>query len=550
MAVVPRIATIRIANSVDAANNYRQWQATATIQDTEAGLSVAVSFVHSTVGAPLAAEADTTELIFRNDSGATIRTITIANAPGTSPQTFFFTDTGLTGGAARCGTIEIVIHVEKTTGGPTATYNIETDGSPNTNNVALTSVNQLDRGWIRGTTTLVEDLSNTSLGGAPTAPAQYDESLFVRLTNGAISYVARALAVALSHGSLSGNTNSTTAVTRDLTFSNVVDNRFPAASTSVGVAVTVPNAALTGLPDWTFTSTTDDTLAVDPRLTCEHLLQNNITSFGTPPLVNQNPNGARLASEIGYLSTNIRAARGTLVGNDITQGKNSLTVRTQLQDSAAATSALIQDEVTATKGGEAGWVQSFLQWTSQLPAGEWDKTVSITAPSDITGTDYLLNSTETYVLQARNPDYAVRVNPGTSNPANHLVAGEDLDIQAWLLDTFNKKTVAADEDGGTPLVTVHVWRVNSDNVLQFLDAAFDWIDAHNGAGVPVDGYAHQMTQLANQNVYHIVFTTDSTWTNDIVVGVRFLNAGFPYDGFSQREVVESNNPHDRYLSVG
>lgn len=247
MAVVSRISKLRIELVADP-NTFRQWLVTAAVQDTPAGSSVSVT-IAMTTGGVAPGVPDTLTLRYADDGGTTIRTVALTPDSASQSDTFFFTNDGTSGGSARCGTVEMKLQATR---GGVGAYDVETDGSPNTPGAGNQS--QLDRGWIRSTTTLVEDISNTSLGGAPTAPGEYDESLFVRTTCGAASYVPRALTVALSAGSVSGSTNSTTSPTRDVTFSNVVDDRFPAASTTVGVTVTVPNAALTGSADWSFSS--------------------------------------------------------------------------------------------------------------------------------------------------------------------------------------------------------------------------------------------------------------------------------------------------------
>lgn len=394
MAVVSRVATLRLDD--DATHQLlRQWVATAVTQDTAAGSSVDITVVQtSDVGGP--GQAGTLVLNLYKDDGALIRQFSLDPAAASQTVSFFFTDTGASGGSARSGTVEIAIRATRAVA---STYDVETDGNPN-DPPALNHSHTLDRGWIRGTTTAVQDLSNVGLGNGAVEPAQYDESLFVRTTLGVSLYVARALTVAVSGATpaLSGSTVSGTGPTFDKTFAAAVDNRFPAAVSNVATSVSVPNAALTGVAD-TVLTVTPDTLSVDPRVTSSHLLQNNDNVFGSPPLSKNESTGTRQTTQIAFLSTHLRGSRGTAVGNVRTEGKSGVTVHTVLQDADGFSDPVTQDAVTALQGGEEGWTP-FLQWLSQLPTGAWTKTVSITAPADLVGSGYVLNATITYQLTA------------------------------------------------------------------------------------------------------------------------------------------------------
>lgn len=546
MAVVSRISTIKFDNTLGSTKTFTM---TATTQDTAAGGSVSVTIVRADVGAIPPADPDNITYGYYNDAGTLIRQTSTNNPTFPINDTFFFTDTGLTGGSARCGTVELKMRVTKTTGGPTATYDVETDGAPNTPPTTFTTT-QLDRGWVRGTTTLTESLSNISLGGGKNSPAEYDESLFVRLTSGAVSYVARALSVTISGASptLSGSTNSTTATQRDVTFSNVVDNRFPATSTTINISAAAPDSTLTGLSDWTYTSTTDDSMAVDPRLTCAHLLQIDDNSFGTPPLIKNNSTGQRLTSQIGYLSTNLRGARGTVTGSVVTEGRNAVNVHTSLQDTAQATTAITQDADTATRGGETGWVQSMMQWTSSLPGGSWTKTVSINSPSDITGASYLLNSTVVYTLLAIDP--AIRLLLGAGPTAGfegrHFTAGLPLTVGGALYSILTAATVTPDV---TPTPTVAIFRFNqSTGKSQFLRSDYTW---QNLAGSTANTFT--LTQSPTDSglyvrSYSAVQTAAGNgWdASDLFVVVVLYYNGTPYSDVMQISAVSDKNLHDSY----
>lgn len=551
MAVVSRIATIKFDNSL---GSTKTWTATAAVQDTAAGSSVVVTIDRVNVGALAPDDTDTLTLRYVDDGGNIIRSVTLNNTTFPQTDTFFFTANGASGGGNRCGTIEIKLQATKTTGGPTNTYDVETDGSPNTPPSTFTTT-QLDRGWIRGTTTLVESISNISLGGGKSTPAEYDESLFVRLTAGDTSYIARALSVSISNTtpSLSGNTNSTTAAQRDVTFSGVVDNRFPASVQTAAVSETVPNATLTGLPDFTFSSVTDDSISVDPRLTCTHLLQLDDNSFGTPPMSKNSAAGQRLTSQIGYISTNLRAARGTLTGNAITEGKNTnstgtaINIHTSLQDQAQAVTAITQDGDLGTRGGEAGWM-GFMQWTSALPGGTWNKTVTINSPSDITGASYLLNSTVSYTLLAIDPAIKLAFNASvdSSNLGDHFSPGMALVVEASLFNRVTNQAVAPDS---SPAPTCSILRYNqTTQKKQYLKTDYTWADLTGGTA---DTFA--LTVSPNDaNTYARTFTAAQTstangWDNSrLEVISTVYRGGTPYGDVIPVPVTGTNNKHSGY----
>lgn len=442
MAVLSRIARLRVSRAV---GDNREWTATAAVQDTAAGSSVVVTTMNVATGGTAPADADTLTLNFYNDAGGLVRTVALSTSAASQTTTFFFTTNGLSGGGDRCGTIEIALRATKTTGGPTETYDAETDGAPATP-VTAGSL-QTDRGWIRGTTTAVQVLSNVALGGAKNAPAAYvtpvagdgGDSLFVRTTLGVAVYVARTLTVGLSHGSLSGPTNSTTGPVFDISHTSVVDNRFPAASTVVVTSVTVPNATLTGQPFTAFTTTTTDSMPVDPRITRTPLFQLDNNTFATPPLFNDVSDHRRRNSQQGFLASRSTNARG--------EGVNGLTYSVSLTPVAPGTPVSQTGLVTTTQGGQDGWAPSFLAWSSSLPGGRWDKSASYTAPADILGASYVVQAAGTntiYTLIARNDDYDARVNVNhvAGLAGRHFEAGMKIAVVAYVIDVSTQKRVA------------------------------------------------------------------------------------------------------------
>lgn len=436
MAFVSSTSTLRFDG---AAGAFRQWQAVAATQDTAEGGNVVVTTTITSGGvAPTAHTALNVRV--KNSSGTIIADFSLGVGAGPFSSTFHFTDTGAGGGAARHGTCYIDIQATKT-GGLDA-YDYETDGAPSTAPTGF-SAGTVDRGWIRGTTTLVEDVSNVGLGGAEDEPAAYDESLFFRATLGSASYTAYALTVASSSGSLSSATASATTTTRDVTFANVCDERFPAASTVVSWTVTAPNDANTGAAVTTFSSTTDDTITVDPRLTCTHHFQidNNTFTLASDDNTNQ-----MLSTQSGFLWTIIKNARGT--------GINGITVAQTLTPTNPGTAVSDTPAATTTQDGQIG-VGARLDWTASKPGGTWTKAVDVTAPTDIDGATYLTSSTDTLTMLSADPRVRVIVGGGNLAALDGLFApGDALTVG---LSCLRSKT-RIDSDVGT--ASVAVFRMN------------------------------------------------------------------------------------------
>lgn len=459
--------TLRLDDTVTHAI-FRQWVVTPAAQDTAAGSAVNVTIDQTTGGATPPNQPQTLTLRAVTDAGTDIRSVTLDPALATQTVAFTFSSDGTGTGTARCGTVELVLHAIRTGAG---SYDVESDGTPNTPPAGF-HTHTATRGWCRGTTSLVEDISNTSLGGAPDAPAAYDESLFIRTTAGAVSYVARALTVSTSAGSLSGSTNSTTAVTRDITFANVCDERFPAASTTVTVSVSVPNATLTGQPDWAFTSTTDDTIDVDPRLTETWHLQVNDSVFGTAKPTSTSLRGSQ---DIGYMWVRLTNARGV--------GVNGVTVLPARTDPNGATTAG-GSNATTTLDGEAGWKSTSTTWSDVKPSGVWTFSATATAPSDIDSAGYLVGSTD-FTLLNQNTDYHIfgSLGPLTSVAQDHWKPGDPLLIGAALFDTSTDELDLVTPNTSTGKApAVALGRFAADGTVEYLGTDLvTWTD------LPTDG---------------------------------------------------------------
>jgi hypothetical protein len=530
MAVVSRITDLRWGGI----NGTRRYTATATTQDTAAGQSVVVTIAMTVTGIDPPDVPDTLSLSFRVDSLATVvRTATLTPGSASQQVTFHFTDTGISGGSDRCGTIRMRIDAARTGGGGLRNYTVNSDDTTGQVLPAGYSVDIRDQGWVRGTTTLVEAASNVSAGGAQSEPAQYDESLYVRCTSGAASYVARALTVASSVGSLSGSTNSTTSATRDITFSNVVDERFAAAVTTVGWTVTVPNATLTGSADWTHTSTTDDTIDVDPRLTATLHFQVDDTTFA---LASHVASKQMLATQSGFLWAKITGSRAV--------GVNGVTIQQTLDPVGPGTTITDTATATTTQGGVVG-VSGRLDWTASKPGGSWAWSVDATAPSDIDGATYL-TSTDSVTMLAPNPAYAVLCGGGSGVDGQHMVDGDDFIVGGGLVNGVTGQLLTP---GGTPSVVIA--RQTAAGKVEYLDVAYAWNEIVGAE----QAYAHPMLAAdliipgADNRVYLLVVPAGLVDWGDKSINalLKFLDsAGTPYIGQAQIFNAGGSNRHTGY----
>ncbi len=318
-----QICTLRMDDSLNHTDaTARTWVATASTLNTSAGSSVTITITQSNGGATAPLQADTLDLdLFIDNDSTLIKNFSI-NVTTPSPASFFFTIDGVSGTASRAGTVRMRLHAVNTTAALGANrYNVDSDLTNNTPPTGF-HVHTADAGWIRGTTTLTSSLSNVGIGDVKSSPASYIDSLFVRTTLGSTLYSSRVLTVAMSGTTpaLSGATNSATTGNFDVTFTSVVDNRYPASSSTTNTSVTIPNATISAQADFTVTAT-NDSMTVDPRFTITCQAQNSSTR-------STNRTSYIISADQLFLWAKTVNARAGLVGNiTITQRvKNGSTV--------------------------------------------------------------------------------------------------------------------------------------------------------------------------------------------------------------------------------
>lgn len=526
MAFVSRISTL----TFNGATGNRSWVATAAVQDTAAGSSVIVTTTQTFSGATPPGQAETLTLRVKNEAGTVIRTFALTVSSASQTSEFFFTNDGTNTGTARAGTLIIDIQATRTT---VVSYDYETDGSPSTAPTGFTAT-VVDRGWIRGSTTSTLVLSNASLGGAKNTPAEYDESLFARVTLAATLYEAKALTVALSNTSpaLSSTTNSATSGNFDVTFTAVVDERYPAASSNTATTTTSPNSANTGTAYVPLTPT-EDSMTADPRLTLSHYFHKDQTSFDTSFNVLSKQ---MLSSEVGQAATRFVGSRGT--------GINGLSV-TQTVDPTNPGTTVTANSTTATLDSEAGWTGLVDVCPTGKPGGPWVKTCDVTAPTDIDLDSYLITNTDTLTVLA--PDS--RITPivylgpsATGTEGRHAEPGENMKLVVTMYTSATHKRLAA--DAGSVTACLIRWNVALSR-FEYLDSdGTTWINWTTSLACN----DFSLADAGDGVTFTVDFNSTSGWTAADIVAILLTSSftGTPYTTYVSREFVSSSNRHDGY----
>lgn len=566
MAVVSRFSAINLSSGAGA----RTFTATATVQDTPAGQSVTITIsntpsgltppVNPSIGGfQLRVFIDAQQLNAGPTPGGHIRNFALNETAAEQTVTLHFTNDGTSGGSPRVGTLRMQLFADSQNDpAPTNRYLVHSDGASGQVLPAGYSVTQRDQGWVRSGTTVTTIISNQSAGGSKSSPFQYGDQMFHRVVLGAQAY--EAVSVTHTFGPISEATSPASAGPNlDKTLTGVVDNRFNATSESRSATVAAGNSTLTGSAEFYATTLTTDSATVDPRLTAAHLLQISDPNFGTPPLSKNEAGKQRLNADLGYITTNFRAARGSIAGNAISEGKNGITYSMTL---SADIDPTIQKSrtgvVTANAGGEPGWGPTFLVWDSSLPGGGWSKSVSITAPSNITGSAYLLNSTETYTLLASDPRIVVVSGGGASgNEDSHFTPGNNFIAAIAPVRIDTGKLLDPTNDSLSEPKAALVRLNTTTGKAQYLDTGtLTWTNVGDGAITYFTLVAANLViPGADSRVYLRTFgasgamtTVDTTgWEKfDVIVVGTIKSRSTPYGNYMQIPVVAGVNPHGQH----
>lgn len=540
MAVIARIATIVLSSGL----GNRTFRAEAAVQDTPAGDAVTITITQATDGTSPPVLPNSFVLRLRVDNSATnIRSYTLTPSSTNQSVSFSFTADGTTAAAIRCGTVRLRLEAIKNNGLASENYNVNSDDTAGQVLPTGYTVTTRDQGWVRGTTSATIVTSNVAFAGAKPDPYAYTsaggDTIFHRTILGAAPFIARTLTAMV--GSVLSATSSTSSGTNfDTTFANVVDNRFTAGLTSHVCSAAPQNAALTGQPFTTFSTTTNDTINVDPRITRTPHFQLDDDDFGTPPSTKHDSSFARLTSQTGFLASRTTNARG--------EGVNGITYNVTLTPSKPGDAITETGLITQSQGGEAGWPNKFTVWASQLPAGIWTKSVAITAPSDITGTGYMVQNGGTdYTLLAVDPRITLFVAGGNlSDISNHWQPTKSLTIGVALQQKNTKINIT------TGSAYVALSRFNPAlGTTEHLNADMEWVTGDTA-------YEHQLTVSAGDpKLALITFSGEIVKTTapaNKVWGMQdiFITAtaktpdGTPYYGQATIEVTGRANPHSGY----
>lgn len=569
MAVVSRISKIRLDNGL---GSFREWVVTAAVQDSAAGASVTITITQTSGGAVAPGTADIISLQFLNSSGSssfgflTSQSAQINLTAASQTITYYLTTTGDVQTDPQfylAGTIEMNLRVAKTTGGPTATYDV-TSKAGGTTQTGFTFTT--DRGWIRGSTTAAVSVSNVALGGAApatwayTSPTSGDggDPVFMRVTYGAYraspggtinNMLLRNKVTPATVYASTNNSTAATATRQEWTAGRVIDNRFPAASTVVQAYFDEALSPLTGITEIPLTTITYADMTVDPRVTRTPLFQLDDNTFATPPITKNFASHLRLSTQQGFLSERLTNARG--------EGVNGLTYNVTLTPTKPGSTLTSTGLTSQVQGGQDGWGSAFLAWASSLPGGTWTKALTITAPSDITGATYaplVAGGSADYSLVAKDPNLEARLNVQhiAGLGGRHFEAGMALIPTAYLVNVATGLRVLT-----SAITTARVSVVRASTSANADGSGTRWEHLQtDGTWLLWDPAAAQNTfamvaSTADTTTMERVFTTDANWgTRDIRFNIQVTFEGVIYTSTYIVINVDSKNRHDGYQFDG
>ncbi|MHB8668809.1 MAG: hypothetical protein ACYC7B_14990, partial [Burkholderiales bacterium] len=258
-------------------------------------------------------------------------------------------------------------------------------------------------------------------------------------------------------------------------------------------------------------------------------------SYGTPPTSKDVTSHNRLVANQGFISPRLVNARG--------EGQNSITYNPKLTPVKPGTPTQQTGDVSATQGGQAGW-GPYLAWSASLPGGEWDYTVTVTAPSNITGSAYVVPSgTQAFTLLAPNPAIKVFMLGVPANDADHFYAGLGLNI-VWTLDDTSVHQLIQPSSPGLGLR-----RFNSaTQVFEYLRPSdLTWQPATGTLTVFTTATSPAIIATSDNLGWQLQFTGAQTagWstTEMELVAIGFDSSGTPYVDVLQLTNVGGSNKH-------
>lgn len=463
---------------------------------------------------------------------------------------------------ATAGTFEIFLYSSYQGDTVNGNYTADTDGHYARSGTVITwssTLTEASKGYVRaGANLTAVTVSNAAPGGtAPTAWA-YPDRVYMQATVAqpaelSTSVTTRNTLAAGHAGSLSTGTSTTwsdTAGWGPLDKTDLTSGTSGTVTPQIGPAA---NAALSGQPAFHFSTlpsgwtagpagtlgagpvtATGPAVTTDVGIRFNSWLQlddntfpppgyNGTTKPVTPP--NTDPTHGvtqRLNANLGFVGCYTVNARSEPVGG--------VSFTRHLQDTKHLVSDVAGDTVTtAASGTGTGFAPSYIGWSSQLPAGAWVHTETITAPSGLVGTE--IGATQTVVLLAQNPNYRVILGAGIDDPrlaGDHWHPGLDFLVGVGMLDSRSGQLLTPDS-----APTVIVGRLNlATGHAEYLGADYSW---HPIAGSAAYKWATQpvanIIAGGDTNVYAVVYPAAQTvnW--------------YPYDIFLQAQMLVNSNPY-------
>lgn len=541
----------------DPSGSYRRWRVFADVlaertAELAAGQVIRVRVAKEVSGLTPPPEANSLSVAVKDGAGSTIRTFTLD--PALNEQTFdvAWTSDVLATGIASAGSYELDIRAALTSG--IGAYSVSSD-SRGTQTLSAGQSATRDRFWQRATTTAHMRIGRGA--GAVAAPLLgYGDDVRVRAefghrvinpSNSTIFSWRRAdtnAELAPAQFAQHGTGNAFI----EATLLSPVNNVLPKLRLLTGLIIQWANFPASGQQFLSPTWTNDPYPEVDPRLWYEHKLQVSPNkSYGTPPSTTFNA-ARRLTTEIGYLSERPKNVRG--------EGMNGITWTTKLWDvneetGTEAAPVLSRSVTSGTVNGETGWPATLLAWTAQLPAGGWNKKVTITGPFGATGLE--LDSLSQHSLVAVDPQLVCTPAPGPqgTSSGSHVTPGEPLIVSMSVFHVGRSEVVAADVGTPKALVARLNQALGHPETLQ-LDGT-TWLSSL----VPANNVYHELVEtFADSRTYTKILPGTSTvgWSDAhvLMIGKATIN-GSPVAnyikepvvaGFSRHNVEDAMSPED------
>lgn len=526
----------------------------------------------------ISAPPDATEIrltLYVDDSSNIVKEF-IINGSGQSGTTFTFptqnfyvTSDGNSGGTIKSGTLRAKIRAINT--GLVNTYDVSSE-----NNVTVPDGYEAPdstkvSGFFVSTTTGFVLVDSSTFGNTYTGLWAYPDTIKSRITLGARPYKDQQIVHLIQSGASTFVSGTTTiasgSLTSDLTVTNGIDNRFTAQSGTYTATVKVVQNSNLVASGWTkLTSTGTQSMSIDPRISGQHLLQINKSTFDNDPMSINVPDYNRKSTDLGFIATRVFNVRG--------EGQNGLNTRTLLRDEVGLVTGVSGDNTTHTEKTQLGWTNLFT-WDNTLPGGKWRKDVSILSPANITGTSFFISGDYTqwptggdgwpsgggfaHNLVATNPNYMglIQIVHGDAGfNGSHLVTGQAIKVLISVFDTQTR--LFKDLDGGTGSPTIGVFRFNRSaqgglGAEEYLESGgTTWAPSYDtGTQSQVMVYYHPLStgSVANPRIWSIDFTTGQTalWGNrDVSVIPKCSVNGEVIRFFSEsREIVDKYSRHDK-----